>query len=192
MHNRVKNNLQIISSLLNLKASEIQDETLFEMFKESQNRIRTLALVHEQLYNANNLAQVNFLEYLQSVTMHLARSYERPGLLWQVVGDEVLLGVDQAIPCGLIANELISNAIKHAFTGRVQGTLALELHKLPDGRAELVVQDDGVGFPEDKDFSQATSLGMVLISSLVEQIRGTIELQRSNGTIFTVRFSPHS
>jgi PAS domain S-box-containing protein len=190
IHHRVKNNLQIISSLLNLQASEIKDPMLYEMFQESQNRIRSLALVHEKLYQARNFAQINFFDYLQTVTMHLARSYDRGGISWQIDGDEVHLGIDQAVPCGLIVNELISNAMKHAFVDRSEGSLHLALFKEANGDITIVVQDDGVGFPADKDFRQATSMGMVLIQSLVEQIDATIELDRGNGTKFTVRFHP--
>ncbi len=191
VHHRVKNNLQIISSLLNLQANEIADGTLFEMFKESQNRIRSLAMVHEKLYQAQNLALVDFLDYLQSVTMQLARSYEREGLSWRVDGEEVFLGIDQAIPCGLIVNELISNAMKHAFVGRKSGTLLVNLAKLADGRIEMRVQDDGVGFPPEKDFREAPSMGMVLIMSLVDQLDASIDLDCTGGTAFTVRFRPH-
>jgi len=147
--------------------------------------------VHEKLYQGNNLAQVNFLDYLQSVTLHLARSYQREGLSWDVEGDEVFLGVDQAIPCGLIVNELVSNAMKHAFVGRDHGTLLVSLRNLTDGKATLRVQDDGVGFPADKDFRAASSMGMVLIMALVEQLSARISLDRAGGTMFTLEFQPH-
>ena len=191
VHHRVKNNLQIVSSLLNLQASEINDETLFEMFKESQNRIQSLALLHEKLYQTRNLAQVDFLDYLQSMTMQLGRSYERSGVTWQVDGDPVILGVDQAIPCGLIVNELVSNAMKHAFVGRERGNLTVGFHSVPDGKVELRVQDDGIGFPEGVDFRNLESMGMVLVMSLVEQIDASITLDRTGGSLFTVRFTPH-
>lgn len=195
IHHRVKNNLQIISSLLNLQSRYIKDPQTFEMFKESQNRIRSMALIHEKLYQSQDLTQIDFADYIQYLTTHLFRVY---GVNWNIVGLKinvryVLLDIDTAIPCGLILNELISNCLKHAFPTNAEmipkGEIQIDLHSDDEGLFTLIVRDNGVGFPEDIDFQNTETLGLRLIQTLTHQMKGTIELDRTSGTAFTIRFT---
>jgi PAS domain S-box-containing protein len=189
VHHRVKNNLQVISSLLNLQAMEIGDPTTRELFRESQHRVRSMATVHERLYRSGNFAQIDFGEYLESVTRDLTRAFRREGVSCTIRADRVLLPIDTAIPCGLIVNELVSNALKHAFSDGEEGIIEVELRARPNREVELIVRDNGRGFPADKDFRSMASMGMNLVLSLTEQICGTIDLDRSGGTRFRIVFS---
>ena len=189
IHHRVKNNLQVVSSLLNLQSEHIKDSQYTEMLKESQNRIRTMALIHEKLYQSENLANINISEYVISVVNGLIRSYnvdERITLSINV--EDISLSVDAAIPCGLIINELVSNCLKHAFPHKRKGVITITLYKI-QGTNELVVKDDGVGIPDTIDFKNVETLGLDLVTTLAEkQLNGTITLDRTGGTAFTIRF----
>ncbi|MBI5651882.1 MAG: GAF domain-containing protein [Chloroflexi bacterium] len=191
IHHRVKNNLQIISSLLNLQNAQIKDPTAREVLRDSQNRVRSMALVHERLYRAEDLARVDLGEYARGLSANILRSYgattERIALAANA--DSVLVGIDIAISCGLILNELIANAVKHAFPGERRGTLRVELRADAASQVRLIVADDGIGFPADLDFRNTTSLGLQLVTTLVNQLNGRIELTREHGTQFTVIFS---
>ncbi len=187
IHHRVKNNLQVMSSLLYLQSKNIKDKETLEMFQESQSRVRSMALVHERLYQSQDLARIDFAEYIRNLANHLFRSY---GVNTNVIKlkinvDDVPLGVDTAIPCGLIINELVSNCLKHAFHDDRVGEIRIEL-RADDGEFTLMVSDNGVGFPEDLDFRDTGSLGLQLVNMLVEQFEGTIELDRSAGTAFKI------
>ena len=139
VHHRVKNNLQVINSLLSLQSQEVDDPVLREAMVESQNRIRSMAMVHEQLYSAGNLAGIDFGDYL-SRACGATDAHVRPsGVSYSVRSDPVTIGIDVAVPCGLIVNELISNALKHAFNGRPKGMIEIELHRVDEDLAELVV-----------------------------------------------------
>jgi two-component sensor histidine kinase len=191
IHHRVKNNLQVISSLLYLQSKNIQDRQTLEMFQDSHYRVRAMALVHERLYQSQDLARIDFAEYVRSLANHLFRSY---GVNTNVIQlkinvHNVFLGVDMAIPCGLIINELVSNCLKHAFPGGRGGEIQIELPADDDGQCTLVVSDNGVGCPEDLDFRDTGSLGLQLVNMLVEQLEGTIELDRGGGTAFEIRFA---
>ena len=188
IHHRVKNNMQVISSLLSLQSRESQDPNIRDGFIESQNRVRSMALVHEKLYRSGDMANIEFGEYLNSVTDQLAKMATATGIECRVRADNVLLGIDTAIPCGLIANELITNALKHAFPGREQGVVTVGLRRVDKAKVELTVEDDGVGFPEQSDFRQMHSMGMTIVVSLVSQISGTVSLQSERGTRFVVTF----
>lgn len=190
IHHRVKNNLQVISSLLNLQAGYIEDKQSRLMFKESQNRVRTMALIHERLYQSRDLAKVDFGEYIKKLISVLLRSYDinMGNIELKYNFSEVFLGIDEAIPCGLIINELVSNAFKHAFPTDRKGVISLGLDSSDDGRISLVVQDNGVGIPDDFDFRESDTMGMRLVTTLVEQIEGTIEFDRSGGTKFEIKF----
>jgi len=190
VHHRVKNNLQVISSLLNLQARHVLDPQALEMFKESQNRVRSIALFHEKLYQSRDLAHVEASEYLKTLIANLLAAYgARPSALVLDVGEEeVLLGVDVAVPLGLVVNELISNALKHAFPGGHLGQIRVELRRVEETRCRLSVIDNGVGFPSNLDFRRAPSLGLQLVCTLVDQLGGAIELIRSGGTKFSVTF----
>jgi PAS domain S-box-containing protein len=190
IHHRVKNNLQVISSLLYLQSKNIKDKQTIKMFRDSESRVRSMSLVHERLYQSQDLARVDFAEYMRSLANHLFRSY---GINTNVIqlkinSDDVFLGVDTAIPCGLIINELVSNSLKHAFPDGREGEVRIEL-RADDGQFMLMVSDNGVGFPQDLDFRDTGSLGLQLVNTLVEQIEGTIELDRSDGTAFRIAFA---
>jgi len=189
VHHRVKNNLQVISSLLNLQARHVVDPRALELFKESQNRVRSIALFHEKLYQAKDLGHVEAFEYLNTLIANLLAAYgAKPTAVSLEVEREILLGVDVAIPLGLVLNELISNALKHAFPDGRRGQIRVQLGRCDQDRYRLVVSDDGVGFPADLDFRNAPSLGLQLVCTLVDQLAGTIELIGAPGTTFNVTF----
>ncbi|MBL7152710.1 MAG: hypothetical protein ISS79_03270 [Phycisphaerae bacterium] len=189
IHHRVKNNMQVISSILNLQSKHIEDEQALKMFKNGQSRIRSMAMVHEKLYESEDLAGIDFAEYVQSTTSYLFSLHG--------VGDAVRLNTDikdisldvsTAIPCGLIINELVSNSIKHAFGRGREGEILIKLYSDEAGRNILMVKDNGAGFPKGLDFRKTESLGMQLVIMLVEQLGGAIELDRSKGTAFNITF----
>jgi two-component sensor histidine kinase len=188
IHHRVKNNMQVISSLLSLATRGTDDERVHELFRDSMGRIRSMALVHEKLYRSSNLASIDFGEYVSTVTSELMRSFNRAGVECRVDAGHVLLGIDTAIPCGLIVNELVSNALKHAFRGRERGTVAVFLRGIDSGTVELVVQDDGIGLPSDVNVRSQTSMGMIVVNSLVDQIAGSIAVENHAGTRFIITF----
>lgn len=183
IHHRVKNNLQVTSSLLRLQAERVQDEAAKRALRESQGRIRTMALVHELLYRSKDLSSVDLGEYIRDLTRQLLRSHAVEPSIVRVESKlaPVPLPIDIAVPCGLILNELVSNALKHAFPGGRHGTIYIELQP---GEAfnDLVVRDDGVGMPTDVDFSKALTLGMQLIRTLADQIDGKLVMRTNGGT----------
>ncbi|MBE0517497.1 MAG: PAS domain S-box protein, partial [Methanophagales archaeon] len=190
IHHRVKNNLQIISALLDLQSKHVKDKEAFEMFRESQNRIKSMALIHEQLYQFKDLAKINMAEYIQKLATDLFYSYGvgRDRIELKLKAHDVLLGVNTAIPCGLIINELVSNSLKHAFSDGMEGEISIDLRSNNDHTFRLIVSDSGVGFPKDLDFRNTETLGLQLVITLVKQLKGTIELDRSTGTTFKVTF----
>jgi PAS domain S-box-containing protein len=188
IHHRVKNNLQVISSLLNLQAVGVKDERILELLRESQNRIRSMALIHERLYQSENLAGINFGEYLRSLVGFLARSYNIPHVEVRIHVKSISLPVNTAIPCGLIVNELVSNALKYGFPGELGGQVDVSLTLLNQTSGVLTVADNGVGFPREIDFRSTKTLGLQLINTLTLQINGTIELSRDPGTTFSITF----
>jgi PAS domain S-box-containing protein len=192
IHHRVKNNLQIISTLLYLQSGYIKDKEAFEMFKESQNRLKSMALIHDKLYQFKDLGKIDIAEYIRELATDLFHSYgvKPDGVKLKIDVHEVLLGVDTAIPCGLIINELVSNSLKHAFLDGREGTIRIELlRSVNENTFILIVSDNGVGFPKDLDFRNTETLGLQLVITLVEQLKGTIELDRSRGTEFTITFA---
>lgn len=191
IHHRVKNNLQIISSLLNLQANSIDDPFTLGQFQDSQNRIRSMALIHERLYRSDDLARVDYGTYLRDLTNSLMQTYRKyaQAVTLKVETDPILLDVDTAIPCGLIVNELVSNALKHAFPDGRAGEIGIEMRRCGEGRYRLVVRDDGVGIPAELDYRHSVSLGLQLVNSLTRQIDGTLELSQEGGTTFEILFS---
>jgi PAS domain S-box-containing protein len=191
IHHRVKNNLQIISSLLNLQADYIKDSQALAIFKESQDRVRSMALIHEKLYQSKDLARVDFSEYIRSLAANLFRSYKAnsDAIALEINVEDVSLGIDAAIPCGLIINELVSNSLKHAFPSGSQGRINIDLKLDREEKFTLVVGDDGVGFPEGFDFRNTESLGLQLVNALAEQLDGNIELSNGNGSQFRINFT---
>ncbi|MBE9167398.1 CBS domain-containing protein [Pleurocapsales cyanobacterium LEGE 06147] len=197
IHHRVKNNLLVAASLLDFQADNVEEPEIVKMFEDSQRRIHSMALIHEQLYQSENLAQVDFAKYLTVLTNKLSSSYDlnnqdndnKQGIQFLLDINTVYLNIETAQPCGLIVNELISNAIKHAFSERRLGKIWLKLHQDCNQKIILSVKDNGIGFPEDLDFTSTDSLGMQLVCTLTEQIEGKIELIRDKGTEFRLLFS---
>ncbi|HEY9904603.1 MAG TPA: PAS domain S-box protein [Candidatus Sericytochromatia bacterium] len=196
VHHRVKNNLQVVSSLLDLQSQRIQEPQILEMFRESQNRVRSMALIHEKLYQSESLSKVNLADYIESLVMYLIQTYAiNPDRITLHLNLEpVALNLDSAIPCGLILNELVSNALKHAFPGDRGGTLWINLrclrfdipHEASDA-FELVVGNDGVKLPEFPNFCSTKSLGFQLVNVLIQQLHGQMEVSQSQGTEFKLR-----
>ncbi len=191
IHHRVKNNLQVISSLLNLQAESTSNKQALEMFKDSQSRVKSLALIHERLYRSSDLARIDFTEYIRALAADLFRSYgdDSGAITLKTNVDDVSLEIDTAIPCGLIINELVSNSLKHAFPGGKEGEVRIGLHSDNDHEITVIVGDNGVGLPKELDFRSTESLGLQLVCTLTAQLGGTIELDRSGGTEFKVAFT---
>ena len=188
IHHRVKNNLQIVSSLLHLQTRDLEDSEVIAVFDDSQHRIRSMALIHEELYKSEDLTRIDFARYIGNLTENLLESYGvDPGSIsLELRVDDVLLGIDTAIPLGLIINELISNALKHAFPGDRQGRIWLTLSPGEDERFELTVSDDGIGMPDAIDLANPQSLGLRLVNTLAAQLRSKVLFERANGTRFTI------
>ncbi|MGH8058481.1 MAG: sensor histidine kinase, partial [Candidatus Entotheonellia bacterium] len=190
VHHRVKNNLQVVSSLLSLQAGVIQDPHAREVFKDSQRRVRAMALVHEKLYQSKNLAQIDFGAYIHTLVAQLYQLYRVPAqcVTFHITAEAVMLRIETAIPCGLILQELLSNCLKYAFLAGRTGEVHVVLRREPPERYTLVVHDTGVGFPEGVDFHHTQSLGLQLVNLLTEQLDGTIALERGTGTTVTLIF----
>jgi len=189
IHHRVKNNLQIISSLLNLQSMYITDEEALDVFKESQNRVKSMAIVHEKLYQSGNFAEINFSEYLRNLASSIYSSYgvDMDIVKLKINADNIFLDINNAIPCGLMINELLTNAIKHAFPNGRLGEISIDFHKKND-KYILTLQDNGIGLPEDLNLEKTKSLGLRLINSLVSQLNGKLEVTSINGTSFKITF----
>jgi PAS domain S-box-containing protein len=189
IHHRVKNNLMIISNLLYLQSSYIKDKESQDIFKESQNRARSMALIHERLYHSADLKRMDFGDYIRSLSTELLHTYEvDPGLIKLKINvEDIFLDINTAIPLGLIVNELVTNSLKHAFPEGNSGEINVDFHPVDD-HYEFTVKDNGVGFPEDLDFQNTDSLGMQIVNSLTDQIDGEIELDNNNGTEFKISF----
>ncbi|HTV31415.1 MAG TPA: histidine kinase dimerization/phosphoacceptor domain -containing protein [Xanthobacteraceae bacterium] len=191
IHHRVKNNLQIVHSLLGLQSTNIKDETVLGMMQEGQNRIRSMALIHETLYKSKDFARVDFRSFLDMLVPTLISSYavnsERIAL--SINSSDVLLPINTAIPCGLVVNELISNALKHAFPGDIKGEIAIDLSYDTAETVVLSVSDSGVGIAKTFDIAQTATLGLQLVTMLTDQLAGELTIHRSNPTRFAIRFS---
>jgi two-component sensor histidine kinase len=196
IQHRVKNNLQAISSLLNLQSQHSRGKRSTEKFNEAQNRVQSMALIHEILYQSEDLSRINLGEYIQNLGVYLFQSYgvKSDDIALKVNVDNISLGVDKAINCGLIINELVSNSLKHAFPRRKKGTIRIALSSHNDTGDStrrsytLSINDNGVGFPKDLDFRNTKSLGLQLVITLVKRIKGAIKLNRNNGTEFRIVF----
>ena len=189
IHHRVKNNLMIISSLLNLQSGYIEDKASQNVFKESENRARSMALIHERLYQSTDLKRIDFGDYITSLATELFHTYvsNRNLIELKINVEDILLDINTSIPLGLIVNELITNSLKHAFPNGMKGKINIDFY-LKNDHFEFTVKDDGIGFPEDIDFQNTNSLGLQIVNSLTEQIDGEIKLNIDNGTEFKITF----
>jgi PAS domain S-box-containing protein len=190
IHHRVKNNLQVVNSLLDLQIERIQDEMVLDILRESQNRIKSMALIHQSLYESKDFGQVDFSTFLDSVAPTLISSYgvdaERISLDINAV--EVQLPINAAVPCGLVTNELISNALKHGFPSGRQGKIKIDLSRESESHAVLSISDNGQGIPEGIDLTKTDTLGMQLVHLLTDQLGGELTVHRANPTAFVLRF----
>jgi PAS domain S-box-containing protein len=191
IHHRVKNNMQIISSLLELTSETTKDKKYMDMFRESQNRIDSMSLIHEKLYRSRDLAKIELNEYIRDLANALfqSRGVKTGTIVLNLNIENVQLGINHAIPFGLIINELITNSLKYAFPGDRKGEIKVSLHLMDENTIELIVSDNGVGIPYDVDFRKTGSLGLRLVTILVEnQLKGNIDMDRSKGTEFNIKF----
>jgi two-component system, sensor histidine kinase PdtaS len=198
IHHRIKNNLQIISSLLDLQAEKFKDENIIEAFREGQNRVISMSLIHEELYKGEGTDTLDFSAYVRKLAESLFKTYKLSGKnisLSMDMEEDVFLDMDTAIPLGITVNELVSNSLKHAFTGRDKGNILIKLCKeerscnIHKSLFSLIISDDGKGLSEDLELESANSLGLQLVNILVDQLDGNIELKRNNGTQFTISFT---
>jgi len=198
IHHRIKNNLQVVSSLINLQSRYVNDKKDFDMFKKTRDRIRSMALIHEKLYQSEDLTKIDFSQYIKTLTVHLLQSFCTNPDDIRVKTDikNVFLGINTAIPCGMIINELMSNSLKHAFSeskinkkrGRLKKEIYISFHPVKDRHFSLSIGDNGVGLPERLDFQNPKSLGLQLVKDLVKQINGSIEVKNNSGTTFKIIF----
>ncbi len=190
VHHRVKNNMQIISSLLNLQSRHIKDKESLGLFKSSQNRVKSMALIHERLYQSKDFTRIDVADYVQNLTNNLFITYgiSKDAVKLKMNIKDIFLDINIAIPCALIINELVSNSLKHAFPNGKKGEIQISMHLLSKDEIELVVCDNGVGMPEDENLKNTKSLGLYLVSMLAEdQLHGEIKLDKTEGTAFRFR-----
>jgi PAS domain S-box-containing protein len=191
LHHRTKNNMQVISSLLDLHSINIEDKNILNVIKEVQNRIKSIALVHEKLYQAKDLSDVNLKDYITDFAGMLLKSYEgtKGRISLKVDVDDIFLSLDTITPCGMIISELVSNSLKYAFPGNRKGKITIQCHLTDYGEVKLRIGDNGIGLPERLDFRNTKTLGFKLICKLAEnQLRGTIELESRKGAVFLIKF----
>ena len=191
VHHRVKNNMQVISALLTLQAAKLSDENVNRAFRDCQNRIKAMALVHETLYKAENLAQISLGQYVTILARSLFDAYgaHEKKIALSIEADGITLAVDQAVPCGMIINEILTNSLKHAFPNGGPGSINFSARIVAGKVLEMIIEDDGPGIPDDYDPSTSKSLGIVLVEGLVKnQLSGSVETTTDKGTRFLIRF----
>ena len=192
VHHRVKNNLQIVNSLLFLQSEHIDDPKILEMFRESQSRVRSMALIHERLYQSENLGEIDFAQYIRDLTKRLSGAYRigRTPIMMNVRAADIYLDISTAVPCGLLINELVSNALKYAFPSGddlPSPRIDVEMRNEND-EIVILVSDNGIGFPEGVDWHHSKTLGLQLVSLLTRQLEGTVEMEVNHGTTFRITF----
>lgn len=189
IHHRVKNNLMIISNLLELQSYYIKDKAEIDVFVDSRTRADSMALIHERLYKSTDLKKIDIREYISDLVSDLFDIYAMGSdkVKINIDVDEIMLDINTAMPLGLIINELLNNSLKHAFPDNISGTITIIFNK-SDDQFKLIIKDDGIGFPQDLDYEKAESLGLELINSLTRQIDGKLELNSTNGTEFKISF----
>jgi PAS domain S-box-containing protein len=190
IHHRVKNNLQVIVSLLHLQSDHVKEEPAHGVLLDSESRVKSMAFMHEKLYRSKDLSRIHVADYIETLARDLTRSYRisSSGAALTCSIADLSLGMDSAIHCGLLVNELVSNALKHAFRGRKTGCVSVELQGVSDGRYRLVVRDDGVGLPAQIDTRRSETLGLQLVHTLAEHLDGTVTIRREGGTEFEIVF----
>ncbi len=191
IHHRTKNNMQIISSLLSLQSEKVEDAYYNEILLESQNRIKTMSLIHEKLYRSDDLANIDFKDYINSLVINMFRTYDinTKTISFKTDIDNIALSIDTAIPCGLIINELVSNSFKHAFPGDRKGEISIAFKQIPGDKYLLSVTDNGIGIPEEINISETKTLGLQLVTTLARhQLQGEIEIIRDKGSSFRICF----
>jgi two-component sensor histidine kinase len=189
IHHRVKNNLMIISSLLSIQSRFIKDKEALGIFKESQNRAKSMALIHERLYKSTDLKRIDMGDYIRTLANDLFHTYITNAQKIQIKMDveDIMVDINTSIPLGLIINEIITNALKHAFPNDMQGTILISFHRVGD-KLKLEVSDDGVGFPKDLDYKNTSSMGLQLVNSLSNQIDAELNVVMEKGTSFQITF----
>lgn len=190
IHHRVKNNMQIMSSLIKLQCDTIDNQQLKELCRKSQHRIRSMALVHETLYRSKDLTKIDFVQYVRNLITHLYHSYQiNPNVIkLKIEGSDIHLDINRAIPCGLIINEIVTNSLKFAFPKGRKGMIAVKLSGDEKGKYRLEVRDSGVGIPVGVNIRNPDTLGLQLVKGLVKQIGGSMKLDRKGGTTFQTTF----
>jgi len=193
IHHRVKNNLLVVASLLDWQANYIEDEKIIKMFENSQDRIHSMALIHEHLYKCDDLKRLNIAEYIKDLVDKIFYSYDvgGKGIEFSINVEDIILNIETARPCGLMINELIGNALEHAFPkkNQNQGVISLDFKKATEDKMMLSVTDNGIGLSKDFDLEKSESLGLQLVHTLIEQLDGELELDTTKGTTFKVTFS---
>jgi len=190
LHHRVKNNLTLVSSLLNLQEEIVRDPIVDRVFESSRNRIKSMALVHEILYQSEDLGKIDFSQYIQKLLNYLSSSYvtRKTGPNLKVLVGDIKLPINKAIPCGLVINELVTNAFKYAFTGDKAGEIRIEFSLEDDKSCQLLIGDNGVGLPADLEVGNTKSFGFTLLTILINQLKGSFEIDRRGGTTFRITF----
>jgi len=191
IHHRVKNNLQVISSLLSLQSRSVLDPHTLNVLSENAGRVRAMALIHEELYNAENLVNIRFGTYIRNLTLHLSRAYgiDSGRINIRIDADDNTLAIDDMATCGLMVNELVSNCFKHAFPNNRTGTISIALKKVGERAYVLTVQDDGVGFSGNLDLDSVQSLGLKLVKYLARKLDGELQINNHTGMTTTITFS---
>jgi two-component sensor histidine kinase len=189
IHHRVKNNLQVIASLLSLQSEYLEESKPLAMLEDMKNRVRSIAAIHEMLYGSADLSRIDFAGYLNSIAKDLMSLYPPSSgrIRADIDSDPIHLDITQAVPCGLIVNELLTNSFKHAFPENRSGVIQIVFRSV-DGACKLEISDDGVGLPENLDPGTSGSMGMQLVTLLVQQLKGEFEIDQSSGTRFTILF----
>jgi len=194
IHHRVKNNLQVISSLLNLQSNSLTDPIALGAVRDGQNRVKSIALIHQNLYQTENLTSIHFQQYIEQLIPFIATTYQaaQKNIKTSIQAGDIYLDIDTAIPVGLIINELVSNAYKYAFADKVEGNIAIELTDKDETHYELIVKDDGVGFLKPYDLYNAQSMGLRLVNILSKQLEGQVSMSNGIGTQFSIAFAKPS
>src|SRR5258705_7609680 len=191
IHHRVKNNLQVIISLLNLQAGYLHDEETVRAMQEGQNRVRSMALVHEKFYQLDGISEIDFAEYIEKLCQYIFQTYPETArkVSLDVESDQIALDLDTAMPCGLLINEIVSNSLKYAFPNGQEGHILIKLKALPENKIQITVKDNGVGIAGEYHLENPSTLGLQLIGALTSQLNGEVEMFSDNGTTFNITFT---